>query len=148
MPSGTGPRHRESRSRISIKDRLMPGVTLPLEDLFLGKVQIHAPLRKDLIDLASFAAAVPLARLDAGYLADFFGDDWGLWYDADLNLTASLKTLGTLPVDFSSEDRDLVRERLAEYQALLHVCPKTRRWEKRRAKGVKELWYEPVDEVR
>ena len=133
---------------IPIKDRLLPGVTLPLEDLFLGKVQIHAPPRKDLIDLASFAAAVPLARLDAGYLADFFGDDWGLWYDADLNLTASLKTLGTLPVDFSSEDRDLVRERLAEYQALLHVCPKTRRWEKRRAKGVKELWYEPVDEVR
>ena len=94
------------------------------------------------------SAAVPLARLDADYLADFFGDDWGLWYDADLNLTASLKTLGTLPVDFSSEDRDLVREHLAEYQALLHVSPKTRRWEKRRAKGVKELWYEPVDEVR
>src|SRR5207247_9711071 len=103
---------------IPIKDRLVPGVTSPLEDLFLGKVQIHAPLRKDLTDLASFAAAVPLARLDAGYLADFFADDWGLWYDADLNLTASLKSLGSLPPDVSSDDRDPVRTRLAYYQAL------------------------------
>ncbi len=133
---------------IPIKDRLLPGITLPLEDLFLGKVQVHAPPRKDLIDLASFAAAIPLATLDAGYLADFFGDDWGLWYDADLNLTACQQTLEQLPSDFPPEDRDLVRENLAEYQGFLHVCPKTRRWEKRRLKGVKELWYEPVDEVR
>src|SRR5437667_12859871 len=67
---------------IPIKDRLRPGVTLPLEDLFLGKVQIHAPLRKDRIDLASFAAAGPLARLDAGSLADSFGDDCRLWHEA------------------------------------------------------------------
>src|SRR5437879_12606091 len=101
----------------------MPGVTLPLEDLFLGKVQIHAPPQKDLVDLASFAAAVPLARLDAGYLADFFGDDWGLWYDADLNLTASLKTVGTLPVGFSPEYRDIGQAHLANYQPLLPLWP-------------------------
>ncbi|MCI4371205.1 MAG: hypothetical protein L3J78_00995 [Thermoplasmata archaeon] len=133
---------------IPIKDRLLPGVTLPLEDLFLGKVQIHAPLRKDLIDLASFAAAIPASKLDGAYLATFFGDDWGLWYDADLNLTAARETISTLPSEFDPSARQLVIGRLVEYQEFLRACPKTRRWEKRRAKGTNLLWYEPVDEVR
>lgn len=133
---------------IPIKNRLLPGVTLPLEDLFLGKVQVHAPPRKDLMDLASFAAAVPLAKLDASYLAAFFGDDWGLWYDADLNLTASREVVDTLSSRLSPEDHLLVIDRLGEYKRFLQACPKTRRWEKRQAKGTKDLWYEPVDEVR
>jgi hypothetical protein len=133
---------------IPIKDRLLPGVTLPSEDLFLGKVQVHAPPRKDLIDLASFAAAVPLAKLDAAYLERFLGDDWGLWYDADLNLAAAREAVEPVSSRMTPEDRRLVFERLGEYKRFLQVCPKTRRWEKRRAKGTKDLWYEPVDEVR
>ena len=133
---------------IPIKDRLVPGVTLPLEDLFLGKVQIHAPPRKDLVDLASFLSAVPLGKLDRSYLTDFFGNDWGLWYDADLNFAAAVSTIGSLPASFSGADRDHVLARLREYRTFLRDCPKTRRWEKRRAKGTKEPWYEPVDEVR
>jgi hypothetical protein len=133
---------------IPIKDRLGPGVTLPREDLFLGKVQVHAPPRKDLVDLASFVAAVPIAQLDRAYLADFFGGDWGLWYDADLNLGAAAETIGALPRAISEADRGLVVERLREYRSFLHDCPKTRRWEKRRAKGTRERWYEPVDEIR
>jgi hypothetical protein len=133
---------------IPIKDRLVPGVTLPLEDLFLGKVQIHAPPRKDLVDLAAFAAAIPLAKLDRTYLTDFFGEDWGLWYDADLNLTACAKTVAAFPDALGESDRRFLLERLRDYQTFLRDCPKTRRWEKRRTKGTKELWYEPVDEVR
>jgi hypothetical protein len=133
---------------IPIKDRLRAGVTLPLEDLFLGKVQIHAPSRKDLIDTAAFAAAVPLGDLDRVYLTQFFGDDWGLWYDADLNLTATQEAVAALPKTLVPSERDFVLARLSEYQGFLRDCPKTRRWEKRRSKGTREMWYEPVDEVR
>jgi hypothetical protein len=133
---------------IPIKNRLLPGVTLPLEDLFLGKVQVHAPPRKDLVDVASFAAAVPLAKLDAAYLESFFGDDWGLWYDADRNLVAAHEAVESMGSRIGADDRRLVVERLGEYQHFLQACPKTRRWEKRKAKGTRDLWYEPVDEVR
>ena len=132
---------------IPIRDRLLPGLTLPLEDLFLGKVQIHAPPDKDLIDLASFVAAVPLGKLDRAYLARFYGNDWGLWYDSETNLAAVGMALDKRPA-IAPDVRDLVQGRIVEYQRFLQDCPKTRRWEKRRARGTKELWYEPVDEVR
>ncbi len=135
---------------IPIKDRFHPGVTLPREDLFLGKVQIHAPPPKDLFDLAAFAAAIPLDGLDQKYLESYFGDDWGLWYDADANLGAAREVVTNLsPASGISEvDRTLVLRRLAQYEQFLRHCPKTRRWEKRAAKGTRTLWYEPVDEVR
>ena len=132
---------------IPIRDRLLPGLTLPLEDLFLGKVQIHAPPDKDLVDLASFVAAVPLGKLDRAYLARFYGNDWGLWYDSETNLAAVGMALDKRPA-IAPDVRDLVQGRIVEYQRFLRDCPKTRRWEKRRARGTKELWYEPVDEVR
>src|SRR5436309_253113 len=59
-----------------------------------------------------------------------------------------VKEIGYLPASFSGADRDHVLGRLREYRTFLRDCPKTRRWEKRRAKGTKEPWYEPVDEVR
>lgn len=135
---------------IPIKRRLHPGVTLPKEDLFLGKVQIHDPPPKDLFDLAAFVAAIPLDGLDRTYLEGFFGDDWGLWYDADTNLGRTRALLTTLPLTsgISQEERDLALSSLLAYQGFLRDCPKTRRWEKRAAKGTKHLWYEPVDEVR
>ena len=135
---------------IPIKDRLVGGVTLPLEDIFLGKVQIHSPPRKDFLDLAAFAAAVPFSRLDRGYLEDFFGNDWGLWYDADMNLKATRTTIEALRSggEISEADAKSVLGRLDEYRTFLETCPKSRRWERRAAKGTKDLWYEPVDEVR
>jgi hypothetical protein len=135
---------------IPIKNRLRAGVTLPNEDLFLGKVQIHGPPPKDLFDLAAFVTAIPLDGLDRDYLEEFFGDDWGLWYDADANLTAARDVVARLPAasGVSEAERTQVDARLAEYQRFLSQCPKTRRWEKRAVKGIRSLWYEPVDEVR
>jgi len=133
---------------IPIKNRLFPGVALSPEDLFLGKIQIHAPLRKDLVDVGAFVATVPLDRLDRSYLTSFFADDWGLWYDAHLNLAEAHRLFANLPGTVPPDQRGLVLLRLQEYQRFLADVPKTRRWEKRQAKGTKEAWYEPVDEVR
>ncbi len=136
---------------IPIKARLPPGTTLAAEDLFLAKAQIHKATPRDWIDLAAFACAVPLESMDREYLADLLGDDWGLWYDVDQNLR---KAQETLPQLRSTADGDLVvaiaraEERLRQYRTYLAGLPKTRRWEKRAAKGTAAPWYEEVDEVR
>src|SRR5207237_2325015 len=116
-------------------------------DLSLRKVQLHAPPDKHLVDLASFVAAVPLGKLDRAYLARFYGNDWGLWYDSETNLAAVGMALDKRPV-IAPDVRDLVQGRIVEYQRFLRACPTTGRWETPPAGGTKELWYEPVDEVR
>ncbi len=136
---------------IPIKGRLPPGVTLALEDLFLAKAQIHKSTARDWIDLASFACAFALDRLDRGYLAGLLGDDWGLWYDVDANLRHAIETLPELRFDGDPQVASVIaraQERLAQYRAFLASLPKTRRWEKRKAKGTSVPWYEEVDEIR
>ena len=136
---------------IPIKGRLPPGSTLTPEDLFLAKAQIHKSTSRDWIDLAAFACAFPVERLDRGYLTDLLGDDWGLWYDVDQNLRLAKEALPQLR---SNTDGNLAtaalraEERLAQYRAFLASIPKTRHWEKRQAKGTSVPWYEEVDEVR
>lgn len=136
---------------IPIKGRLPPGTTLAPEDLFLAKAQIHKSTPRDWIDLAAFACAIPLERLDRDYLADLLGNDWGLWYDVDTNLRNAQETLRKVQ---AGEDANLAAavtrasERLGHYRTFLAKLPKTRRWEKRSAKGTAIPWYEEVDEVR
>ena len=136
---------------IPLKGRFPPGTTLALEDLLLAKAQIHVATLRDLIDLAAFACGVPLERLDREYLADHLGNDWGLWYDMNQNLTKSREILpGLLATGNGDLEAAVVRadQRLREYAAFLASLPKTRRWEKRKAKGTAVPWYEEVDEVR
>jgi hypothetical protein len=136
---------------IPLKGRFPSGTTLAPEDLFLAKAQIHKSTPRDWIDLASFVCATPLEKLDRDYLADRLGDDWGLWYDVNENLRKAQESLAALR---PAEDADLAAavarsgERLRHYRAFLASLPKTRRWEKRSAKGISVPWYEEVDEVR
>ncbi len=136
---------------IPIKGRLPPGTTLAPEDLFLAKAQIHKSTPRDWIDLAAFTCAVPLERLDRAYLAGLLGDDWGLWYDVDQNLRKAQEELPQLRSNASGDlaaALERAEERLRQYRGFLTNLPKTRRWEKRSAKGTSVLWYEEVDEVR
>ncbi len=136
---------------IPIKSRFPSGATLSLDDLFLAKAQIHKSTSRDWIDLAAFACATPLEKMDRDYLAALLGDDWGLWYDVNENLRKAQEVLHSIS---DGTDRDLAgalvraAERLALYRAFLANLPKTRRWEKRAAKGTSVPWYEEVDEVR
>ncbi len=136
---------------IPIKRRLPTGTTLAPEDLFLAKAQIHKSTSRDWTDLAAFACAVPLERLDRDYLAGLLGDDWGLWYDADQNLRRAQEVLTQIESDGDEGLAAAIarsQERLRQYRSFLASLPKTRRWEKRSAKGTAVPWYEEVDEVR
>ena len=136
---------------IPIKGRLSAGTTLAPEDLFLAKAQIHKSTSRDWIDLAAFACALPVERLDRAYLAELLGDDWGLWYDVDANLRKAQETLSQLRLNAEGPLMEAVaraEERLGKYRSFLASMPKTRRWSKRQAKGTSIPWYEEVDEVR
>ncbi len=136
---------------IPIKGRLPPGTTLSPEDLFLGKAQIHKSTPRDWIDLAAFACAVPVERLDLAYMTEMLGDDWGLWYDVDANLRKAVEILPKLRTNADgslAEAAAKAEKHLAQYRAFLASLPKTKRWSKRQAKGTAVPWYEEVDEVR
>lgn len=136
---------------IPLKGRFPPGLTLAPEDLFLGKAQIHDVTPPDLADLASLLSAVPLGRMDRGYLGGRLADDWGLWYDVRANLERARHRLKEWPPNEHGLSEGVLangRARLQEAVEFLDQLPKTRRWEKRARRGTAEPWFEEVDEVR
>jgi hypothetical protein len=135
---------------IPLKDRFPPGVTLSPEDLVLGKLQIHKTTHRDLMDLAASAMAFHIAALDRSYLAGLLGDDWGFWYDSEQNLRRSLDLVSKLPTNGDPAKLEIAsraERHLREYLDFLHGVPKTKKWEKRKAKGTSEPWFEDVDEL-
>jgi hypothetical protein len=135
---------------IPLKDRFPSGVTLALEDLILGKLEIHKPTPRDSADLAAAAMAFHIASLDRNYLAGILGDDWGFWYDADQNVRRSLALVSRLPTNGDPAETEIAtraERHLREYLDFLVEIPKTRKWEKRQAKGTSEPWFEDVDEL-
>jgi hypothetical protein len=135
---------------IPLKDRFPPGVTLSTEDLVLGKLQIHKTTPRDNVDLAAAAMAFHVGSLDQDYLASILGDDWGFWYDSDQNLRRSIETVKALPTNGDPARLEIAARavrHLQEYLDYLARVPKTRKWEKRMARGTAEPWFEDVDEL-
>lgn len=135
---------------IQLKNRFPPGVTLAIEDLILGKLEIHKSTARDSTDLAAAAMAFHIAALDRPYLAAILGNDWGFWYDAEQNLRRSLTLVSQLPTNGDPASAEISRRaerHLREYLDFLTAIPKTRKWEKRSAKGTSEPWFEDVDEL-
>jgi hypothetical protein len=136
---------------IPLKGRFPPGPTLAPEDLLLGKVQIHAITPPDLADIAALLVHIPIGRMDQRYLGGLFGEDWGLWYDARNNLEQAHHRLTEwAPNDrgLTAENLHLAKLRIDEAIRFLDAVPKSRRWEKRAARGIAEPWFEEVDEIR
>jgi hypothetical protein len=135
---------------IPLKDRFPPGVTLSIEDLILGKLQIHKTTHRDLMDLAASAMAFHVAALDRNYLATILGDDWGFWYDSNQSLHQSKKLVSGIPTNGNPGAMEIAaraERHLQEYIDFLAEVPKTRRWEKRQVRGTAEPWFEDVDEL-
>jgi hypothetical protein len=137
--------------RIGLAGRFPPGFTLSPEDLFLGKAQIHAITPPDLVDIAALLTAIPLDRMDRDYLTRLLGDDWGLWYDARANVERVARMLDSWHAEgrrLPAPALDQARSRANGGLDYLDRMPKSRKWERRAAKGTAEQWFEDVDEVR
>jgi hypothetical protein len=131
--------------------------TITLADIVLEKLQIHLVGRKDLVDLIILFLGHDLRGneapdrelIDDTYLSEILGDDWGFWHESMQNLEKtrqlahSFADAGRLEPDQFAR----VRDRLANLEACLQRCPKTRKWEKRSRAGVSKPWYREVEEV-
>jgi len=129
--------------------------TISLADIVLEKLQIHKINRKDIVDLIilflqhNVEAAQKEQTIDASYIAKVLSDDWGFYYDANMNLDKVKEFAKT----FASEEK-LTESQLSEINSkvdflkeVIEKTPKTRNFEKRAKKGTQVPWYRDVEEV-
>ena len=126
--------------------------TLSLVDLLLEKMQIARINEKDVIDTLMLLREHEVGETDdrtigIGHLARSCKADWGLWKTVTTNLdkvdrlTDKYDVLGT-------EDRHIIRQRLAKIRAHIDRESPTIRWRLRNRIGERVQWYRDVDEVK
>ena len=137
---------------IPIADRLaVEGITLPLAELLLTKLQIVEMNEKDTRDVAALLLDHPLGATDAEAvnlprLEALCGDDWGLWKTVSLSLDKVEQSIAAL--DLEPPARTTVLDRVGELRRALDGAPKTMRWRLRARVGERVRWYELPEEVR
>lgn len=125
--------------------------TVSLVDLLLEKMQIFRLNEKDAIDTLMLIREHGVGSHDdeiinIDYLAKVCKADWGLWK----TVTGNLEKVDTLADDYpvlTTEDREIVRGRLAEISARIEREPTTLGWRIRSRIGERIKWYNDVDEV-
>jgi hypothetical protein len=74
------------------------------------------------------------------------GNDWGLWRTLTDNLEHVSERLDQYP-QLTSDDCQVIRERITTLLAAIQATPKTMRWKVRSAIGDKAKWYKDVEEL-
>jgi hypothetical protein len=126
-------------------------MVLPAAELLLTKLQIAELNQKDAADTAMLLLGHELADTDgpgllnAAYVADVCGNDWGFYTTLTDNLEKTEALLdGILP---DSRQRQIVAERAGKLLATLEAAPKSRGWRRRARIGRRLRWYETPDEA-
>jgi hypothetical protein len=126
-------------------------LTLPLAELLLEKMQIVKLNEKDLIDTIMLVREHPIGDTDqetinAGVIARTLADDWGFWRTVTGNLKLVDEMVGGYE-RLTNEDRQVVRERIAQLQKHIDDTPKSVRWKMRSRVGERVKWYKDVEEL-
>lgn len=127
--------------------------TITPTDLLLEKLQIHQINEKDIKDIVLLLKGHEISEgerdaINLQRITSVLGDDWGFWMDATENLKKTMK-YGELYYEKSlidGEARDDVLKKCSTILSCLMECPKTKNWEKRAKKGVKEKYWRDVEE--
>jgi hypothetical protein len=119
--------------------------SVSLADIMLQKLQIWEINDKDLKDLEYLMIVAEfgeddVSKVNVGYIARRFADDWGFWYTATTNLDRVKEHVDTVRV-LSGEQRAKVKQVADAVRARIDQEPKTKGWEKRAKKGTKKTWY-------
>jgi hypothetical protein len=121
----------------------LPGLTLPLADLLLTKLQVVQTTDKDLRDITALLSDHDLTTDDEGvnitYLTDITGSDWGLWQTVRV-VTERAQQFAT-EHDFAS-----AAERAGRLVGALERAPKSRKWTMRARVGERVRWYKLPEE--
>jgi len=130
---------------------VLEALTLTAADLLLAKLQVAEVNQKDLSDAAMLLLDHELsdedgaARLNAAYVGEVCGADWGLYTTVGDNLRKLEALLAKLPLDRERSGR--VTARAGELTERLEATPKTRAWKLRARVGRRKRWYEVPEEV-
>jgi len=129
--------------------------TIPLADLLLEKLQIHEITEKDVKDLVALLHEHQIGShqereiIDAKHFASTLANDWGFWYDANMNLdkvstlAAGYQTKGLIAMDVLSD----VQTKIAELKKYIDQEPKSKDWNSRNKTGTQKQWWKDVEEV-
>jgi len=128
--------------------------TITPSDLLLEKLQIHQINEKDIKDIIVLLRGHDLGedeedRINLRYISSILGDDWGFWMDASENLRKTMKYAEKYFEQslISQEDLNDLNNKCLKILDCLERCPKTKNWEKRAKKGVKEKYWRDVEEL-
>lgn len=120
--------------------------SVSLADILLQKLQIVEINDKDLKDIEYLLTVADIGedddrKINVGYVAKRFADDWGFWYTStQLNLPKVKTHCDSVPA-LSAEQCDHIKAQVDKIQARIDAEPKTKGWEKRAKKGADKIWY-------
>ena len=125
------------------------GMTIPLAELLLTKLQIVQLTDRDIRDIYSVTFHHPISGgdgsgIEADFIADLCAKDWGLWRTCTSTIEQSLARLSdySLPSDVSA----LIASRLSALLKQIEQAPKTARWKLRSRVGDRVRWYDVPEE--
>ena len=119
--------------------------SIPLADILLQKLQIWEINHKDLVDIEYLFTVADFGeddtkKVNVGYIARRFADDWGFWYTGTTNLDRVKEHVGNVDA-LNDAQKAKIRQVADEVRARIDREPKTKKWEKRAKKGTKKIWY-------
>ncbi len=128
--------------------------TLPLAELVLTKLQIVKLNKKDANDLYSLLLTHEVTdhdddAINATWIGELCGRDWGLYRTVQLNLERLRSELDVpeLAPDLAPAELDRVRERVQRLEQAIDRAPKSGKWKMRARVGDRVRWYEDPEEL-
>lgn len=137
--------------QLPVQERLLVAPhTLPLADLLLTKLQIFALNEKDQRDALTLLFHHPIGEgddgeINAAWVAELCGRDWGLWRTCTLNLERIRSSLGRYGL--TAEQEAVLTARIDELRRRIDAAPKSGRWKFRARVGERVRWYDEPEEV-
>jgi len=126
-------------------------VSLPAAELLLTKLQIAELNHKDAADTAMLLIGHELSDrdgpglLNAAYVAEVCGEDWGFYTTVTDNLSKTEALLDDIL--FDAPQRQIVAKRVDRLLTDLEAAPKSRGWRRRAKIGRRKRWYETPDDT-
>ena len=137
---------------IIFQDRLeLDEPTVPLAELLLEKMQIVKLNEKDVVDTIMLLREHKIGSSDdetinADYIANLTGRDWGLWRTLTMNLERVQKSAQSRE-KLTDEDKSDVETKIKTLRDRIDQEPKSRGWKWRAQIGDKKKWYKDVEEL-
>jgi hypothetical protein len=159
-PDGTGFPHVdilvgdfEMCHKLPLNDRLdIDPITIPKADLLLSKAQVVQLNRKDALDIISLLFNNEIGDEADGYIGldriiMLCAQDWGLYKTTSMNLERVVEMLAEKEINLTSEEREIIMERVRKIQNAFDDMPKSMAWQMRDKVGTRVRWYQEVEEV-